>query len=83
MTPPPSKQKQDIQKGKDRLIKNLHIIDSLYEVDKLEEWKANIHMSAAPDKVKHFLLEACDLQLAKMANREALMVVHGDIDDFN
>jgi len=75
--------KQDIQKEKDRLIKNIHIIDSLYEVDKLEEWKAKIYRSTASDRVKHLLLKACNLQLSKIANRRDLMARDGDLDDFN
>jgi len=83
-SPPPKNTltKEQLLKEKDRLIKNLHNIETM-SVDEVNEFKAKVYRSTARERVKHHLLKACNLRLAQIENRHILMAEHGDMSDFN
>jgi hypothetical protein len=74
--------KKAIQKEKDRLIENLHKIDTM-SADDVNDFEAKVYRSTATDRVKKPLLEACSIRLEQIGKRENLMAEHGDMSDFN
>jgi len=78
-TPPT---KEQLKKEKQRLVDNITNIEGM-SYAQVEEYRAKIGLSAAKDRVKHFLIKACNLREAQIYNSEKLLAVYGDMDDFN
>ena len=69
------------QTEKDRLIANIKRIEQMTRAEEVRDFKAKVLSSRATERVKYFLLKACDTQLDIIYGKADCMAANGDIDD--
>lgn len=74
--------KEELKQEKQKLTDNITNIDVM-SYAQVDNFRIKIALSTVRDQVKHFLIKACNLRQAQIYNRQQLMAVHGDMDDFN
>jgi hypothetical protein len=74
--------KEQLDEEKTRTMANIEDIYAM-SAEAVMEFKQKISMSTARPKVKEWLYAACDDRLMQLNDRQQLMAVNGDMDDFN
>jgi len=66
---------------KERLIANIKRIEQMRRAEEVRDFKAKVLSSTATERVKYFLLKACDAQLGILDARADCMAENGELDD--
>ena len=69
------------QTEKDRLIANIKRIEQMTRAEEVRDFKAKVLNSKASERVRHFLLKACDKQADIIHAKADCMAENGDMDD--
>ena len=69
------------QTEKARLIANIKRIEQMTRAEEVRDFKAKVLSSKATERVKHFLLKACDTQADIIHAKADCMAVEGDMND--